>query len=148
MSDAEPTLPYLAMRVVFEDLPDLIQIETRVVDDDWQGRATAYGKPSELHAAARKLFTWSARPEGNATIELGYDTGVGWLHVCFYEKNMAGALACYIQMTASETDEARTAKPRKIAIEMRVEAGLVERFARDLARISEEYPEAILNGIK
>ncbi len=148
MSKANPTLPYLAMRVIFEESPDVIEIETRVVDDDWQGRTTSYGKHGELHDAARKLGIWSARPEGEAIVEIGFETGAGWLRLSFYEIDNAGHLACYIQMSERVTESGpRIAKPSKMALEMRTEAGLIEQFARNLARISEEYPEAVLNGI-
>src|SRR5262249_24935161 len=55
MADDVPRPPFLAVRVVYEDLPDLIEIETRAVAGMWSGAAGAYTSPESLRESAREL---------------------------------------------------------------------------------------------
>jgi hypothetical protein len=62
MGDDGPRLPAVTVRVVYQDLPDLIEIEARVVSVDWSGITCAYTSPSALVEGARGLLVWSERP--------------------------------------------------------------------------------------
>ena len=55
MSD-DPRSPALTIRVVYEDLPDLIEIEARIVFGDWSAVTRAYTGPSSLAEDAEQHF--------------------------------------------------------------------------------------------
>ena len=53
MAHDEPRSPSLTLRVVYEDLPDLIEVEARVVAAGWSGVTRAYTGPPSLVEEAR-----------------------------------------------------------------------------------------------
>ena len=68
----------LSLRIVYDDLPDLIEVEVRVVSDEWSGVAQAYTDPASLAEDARGLLAWSRHTVGESHLEAGADTGIGW----------------------------------------------------------------------
>jgi hypothetical protein len=139
--------PYIAIRVVYEDMPDLIQIEARVTLDDWSGVARSYTGSQLLRESAGKLATWCQRPVSDFLLQSGADTGIGWLCLRWYPVDKAGHLMCHIQL-ASSSGESRPEAVRRLSLEMPTEPGLVENFARQLASLAQTLKgEAVLMGI-
>jgi hypothetical protein len=98
MTDDEPQLPSLTVRVVYDDLPDLIEIEARVLAGDWSGSTRAYTGPSSLVEEARGLLAWTACARDEFTLDAGADTGIGWLQLRWYPVDRAGHLACHVKL--------------------------------------------------
>jgi hypothetical protein len=144
MSD-DPRSPTLTIRVVYEDLPDLIEVEARIVFGDWSAVTRAYTGPSSLAKDARGLLAWSQRPVGEFSLEAGADTGIGWAHLRWYPIDRAGHLACHVRL-ATQAIRDRPEVVRRLALEVPVEAFSVERFARQLLAVSETLTgEAVLS---
>src|SRR6186997_1300594 len=98
MSHAESYSPSVMIRVVYEDLPDLIEIETRVEIRAWRAIANSYTSPINLANNARNLAAWSLQPVGEFSFESGADTGIGWLLLRFYSIDKSGHLVCHVTL--------------------------------------------------
>ena len=133
----------LNLRIVYEDLPDLIEIEVRVLSGDWSGVARAYTGPSSLAEEARSLLAWSRRPVGEFALDAGADTGIGWVHLRWYAVDLAGHLACHVQLATSKAmDRPESAR---LALEFPVEPYALEQFAHQIIAIVETLAgEAVL----
>jgi hypothetical protein len=146
MPDEDLRSPSLVLRVVYEDLPDLIQVEARVAADGWSGIAWAYTSPHSLGEEARGLLGWTKQLSGEFALEAGADTGIGWLSLRWYAIDRAGHLACHVRM-ATSGDSSRPEGVRRLSLEFRTEPSMVERFARQLASLAESLTgEAELTG--
>ncbi len=137
-----PRPPYLSIRPLWDD-PDLIEMEVRIVTDDgWAGTARAYAACLTLPREARSLELWSRRPEGETTVEFGMVTGSGWVQLRFYLADMAGHVACEVQLATKGYAD------RRLAVVLRTEPGLVERFARHLVSVAESLQgEAVMQCV-
>jgi hypothetical protein len=146
MADDEPRLPSLCVRIVYDDLPDLIEIEATVLSGDWSGITRAYTGPSALLEEARGLLAWTVRPHGDFSLDAGADTGIGWLQLRWYPVDLAGHLACHIQLATRATGD-RPEQVWRLSLEMPTETASVERFARQLVAVAETLAgEAMLAG--
>jgi hypothetical protein len=146
MTDDEPRSPFLSVRIVYEDPPDPIEIEARVLFGDWSGMTRAYTGPSSLIEQARGLLAWAARPCEEFKLDAGADTGIGWLQLRWYPIDRAGHLACHVELATRATG-GRPEEVWRLSVEMPKETGLVERFARQLISIGEAFTgEAMLVG--
>jgi hypothetical protein len=146
MANDEHRLPSLTVRVVYEDLPDLIEIEARVVSGDWSGITRAYTSPSSLVEMARGLLAWTERPREEFTLDAGTDTGIGWSQLRWYPIDRAGHLACHVTFATPETGD-RPETVWRLSLEIRTETAAVERFARQLIAVAETRTgEAVLAG--
>lgn len=146
MNSDDGYAPSVSIRVVRVDLPDMIDIEGKLSCGDWSGVACAYASPKLLAESASKLATWAEMPAGEAVIEAGEDTGIGWLRLRFYPIGMARHVTCHVQMATSMA----TVRPRQGRLEMEIatEPGLIIRFAKDLESLSlTQHGEAVLEGI-
>jgi hypothetical protein len=142
------TQPRLTTRVVYLDLPDMIELETRVEMADWQGVARAYASPNAIRQAANSLQKWCCQPKGVCKVEAGADTGIGWLQLRFYPVDSAGHLVCHINLASGGSTDGRPEELRRLSLEMHTEAGLIDRYARHLEQITESLgAEAVLLGI-
>jgi hypothetical protein len=147
MPDEEPHWPSLTLRVVYEDLPDLIEVEARVAADGWSGIACAYTSPHSLGEAARGLLNWAERPSEEFALEAGADTGIGWLSLRWYVIDRAAHLACHVRMATSADNSDMPEDVRRLSLEFRTERSMVERFARQLASLAKSLTgEAVLTG--
>ena len=126
----------LSLRIVYDDLPDLIEVEVRVVSDEWSGVAQAYTTPASLAEDGRGLLAWSRQPIGEFAFEAGADTGIGWARLRWYAVDRAGHLVCHAQL-ASRAYSGRPESARRLALEFAVEAYAVERFANQLVVVAE-----------
>ena len=144
MTSERPTHPRLTTRIVYEDLPDLVEIETHVWASNWQGVARAYASPQSLHHEAKALEQWCRKPEGEAVLEAGADTGIGWVRLRFYPIDMAGHLVCHVQLATAGSMGGRPEEVWRMSLEIRTEPGLVERYARQLAGIVDSVGEEVL----
>lgn len=145
MSDDESRLPRLTLRVVYEDLPDLIQVEARFVAGEWSGVTWAYTSPASLAEEARGLVAWTGRLREEFILEAGSETETGWLSLRWYPVDRAGHLACHVRFATKEGR--RPESVRRLSYEFDTEPALVERFARQLIALAEfRNGEASLSG--
>lgn len=148
MEQDESQSPSIAIRVVYQDLPDVIQLETRVFAYGWSGVARAYTSPDTLREQADGLAKWSHRPDGELTIEAGADTGIGWLLLRFYPVDMARHPVCHVRLATDSPTEGRPEQVGRLSLEIPTEPGLIERFARELAALAQTLQgEAVLRGV-
>jgi hypothetical protein len=146
MEDQDLYKPSISIRVIYQDLPDLIELETRVVSMDWRGVATAYTSPRALAEYAARLSVWAREPVNEFKIEAGADTGAGWMMLRFYTVDLAGHIRC--QVTLATDQIGRTDEVSRLVLAMPTEPGLVERFAKHLATLSNTFEgEARLEGL-
>ncbi len=144
MAEPSPPPPLLSIRVIYEDLPDLIEVETRVNAGPWSGVATAYTGPEMLRDAARGLQTWAQRPTGVFVLEAGADIGIGWLRLRCSSVGGRGAIPCQVDLATSSGDPLTA---WRLSLVSPVEAWSLEGFARQLERLAETLEgEAILAG--
>lgn len=130
----------LELRVVYEDLPDLIEVETRVRAGEWSAQSRAYCSPDVLCENAKQLIAWSLDPQGHFRIEAGADTGIGWLVLDFYTIDSAGHARCAVTLATGGTPrDARPAETWRIAVELKTEPGLIERFGRECLILSRDH---------
>ncbi len=131
---------YVELRVVYQDLPDMIEIETVVRYSDWSGRSLAYGSPELLENDARNLIAWSRAPTGTFTLEAGADTGIGWLLLRFFTIDAAGHARCGITLaTGGTSHSARPSETWRLSIELPTELGLIERFGNECSAMGRDY---------
>ena len=146
MTNDKPRLPSVTVRVVYEDLPDLIEIEARVLSGDWSGITCAYTSPCALVEEARGLLAWTACPREEFALDAGADTGIGWFQLRCYAVDRAGHLACHVNLATSAIGD-RPEEVWRLSLEIPTETASVERFARQLIAVAETLTgEATLTG--
>jgi hypothetical protein len=136
MSHAEKYSPAVKIRVIYEDLPDLIELETELLAGNWTGVATSYASPADLAEACSELASWTRQPSAECRIEAGGDSGIGYLSLVFYTVNLSLNAACYASIAAAD-HTGRKDRVSRLSIELQTELGLVERFARQLSLLAE-----------
>jgi hypothetical protein len=142
----EPRLPSLTVRVVYDDLPDLVEIEARVLSGDWSGVTCVYASPSLLAEGARGLLAWTLSPREEFILAAGADTGIGWFQLRCYAVDRAGHLACHVNLATSANGD-RPEQVWRLSLEIPAETASVERFARQLIAVAETLiGEATLTG--
>jgi hypothetical protein len=130
----------LELRVVYQDLPDMIELETRIRAGEWSARSRAYTSPDFLVGDAERLIAWARNPQGLIQLEAGANTGIGWLVLDFYTIDSAGHTRCAITLATGETSrDARPAETWRFAIELKTEPGLIERFGQECAALGRDY---------
>ena len=130
----------LELRVVYQDLPDMIELETRVRAGEWSARSRAYTSPDFLAGDAERLIAWAHNPQGHFRLEAGANTGIGWLVLDFYTIDSAGHARCAVTLARGETPrDARPAETWRFAIELKTEPGLIERFGQECAALGRDY---------
>lgn len=135
------------MRIVHEDLPDLVEIETRVEVGAWVGVARAYASPDRVREETRALRAWCDHPNGTVQLVAGADTGIGYAHLRFYTIDLAGHVMCHIQSATQGSTGGREEEISRMSLEMPTEPSLVNRFAAHLGTIIETVgEEALLLG--
>ena len=140
--------PTITIRIIYEDLPDLIELQTAVRTVDWRGIATAYVSPAHLCNQAAALAAWSRNPSGECRIEAGSDIGVGKILLRFYTIDIAAHVACQIALSTASYDGCRPETISRLSVEIRTEPALIERFARHLAAVASSLlNEAVLVGV-
>jgi hypothetical protein len=130
--------------VIYQDLPDLIELGISARFDGWSADSTAYASPTAFREDARRLLAWVSSPTEPVFIEAGADTGIGWMLLKFYTVDRAGHAFCAVTLSSGRT--ARTS--RRFAIEIPTELGMVERFAHECLALSTDFShEARLPGL-
>jgi hypothetical protein len=123
---------WIEIRVVWEDLPDMVELETRVRAGEWSALSRAYALPDFLAGDAERLIAWARNPHGRFRLDAGADTGIGWLVLEFYTIDSAGHARCAVTLATGGTSrEARPAETWRFAIEIKTEPGLIERFGQE-----------------
>lgn len=131
---------FLQLRVVYVDLPNLIELGIRVTHGEWSAKSTAYVSPSFLIENGETILRWTKAPDVPLRIEAGADTGVGWMVLQFYTVNSAGHARCAITLaTGLQRNEARPAETSRFAIELPTELGLIESFARECIALGGDF---------
>ncbi|HUE74153.1 MAG TPA: hypothetical protein VMP01_24945 [Pirellulaceae bacterium] len=140
---------FIQLRVVYEDLPDLIQLGVLVRSGEWSAHCRAYAGPTAFADEAQRLLAWVSSPIVPMRIEAGADNGIGWMLLKFYTIDRAGHVRCAVSLaTGREDSDARTESTWRFSIEMPTELGLVERFARECIALGSDYSrEARLLGL-
>ena len=140
---------FLQLRVIYDDLPDLIELGVRVVHGDWSALSTAYTSPTFLSDDCEGLLRWVDAPREPLQIEAGADTGIGRMALKFYTINHAGHARCAITLARKLLkSEARPAETFRFAIELPTELGLIEHFARECIALGTNFKrEARLIGL-
>jgi hypothetical protein len=130
---------FLQLRVIYTELPNLIELGIRVVHGEWSAMVTAYTSPSFLIENGEGLLQWVAAPNKPLRIEAGADTGIGWMVLQFYTVDHASHTRCAITLASmTRTNDRRPAETSRFAIEFPTELGLVERFARECIALSDD----------
>lgn len=130
----------LELRVVYQDLPDMIELEIRVRADDWSASSRAYCSPTFLTDDASKLIAWSRDPRGHFRLEAGANTGIGWLVLDFYTIDGAGHTRCAVTLATGGTSrDSRPAQTWRFAVELIIEPGSIERFGRECVALDRDY---------
>jgi hypothetical protein len=139
----------LRLRVICEELPNLIELGISVIHGGWSARATAYTSPSFFTENGEKLLRWVRAPNEALRIEAGADTGIGWMALQFYTVDRAGHARCAISLaTKTRTNDPRPAETSRFAIELPTELGLIERFARECVALGDDFRlETMLIGL-
>src|ERR1700730_1328152 len=137
---------FLQLCVIYEELPNLIELGICVVHGEWSARSTAYVSPSFLTENGGAILHGIEPPNEPLNIEAGADTGIGWMVLQFYTIDRVGHARCAIKLaTTTRTDGPRPAETSRFAIELPTELGLIEGFAREcIARGSDFKREARL----
>jgi hypothetical protein len=131
---------FLHLGVIYEDLPDLIELSVRVVHGEWSARSTAYVSPSFLPESGEAILRWVEAPNEPIDIEGGADTGIGWMVLQFYTIDRAGHARCAVKLaTKTQTNGPPPAETSRFAIELPTELGLIERFARDCIALGNDF---------
>ena len=133
----------LILRVVYEDPPDMIEIEAQVVGGRWAGAAEAYADPTSFREAAVGLRKWAERPSGDFVLEAGDDDGYfGWIHLRWVSNDGHGSIPCYVQLS---TGALATERRWRLSLTVKAEPWALERFASQLTRVSHSLDsEAVL----
>ena len=149
METASLPLPTISVTMIYEDAPDLLEIETRVHSYSWQGVARAYAATESLRQQAVALDTWCKHLTGEAVIEAGADTGVGWILIRFYRADSAGQVLCHVTLaTGGVVANHRPEQVWRLSLEIPTEVDLVEQFARSLqSALCSVGSTALLQGI-
>ncbi len=130
----------LELRVVYEELPHMIEVETRVRTGEWSACSRAYCRPNFLIEDATQLVAWSHNPQGHFRFEAGSDTGVGWLVLEFYTVDRAGHTRCAVTLSQAYTlGTDNTKKDWRFAVELKTEPVLIERFGRECMALGRDY---------
>ena len=148
MHTAATRPPTISIAVIYEDAPDLIEIEARVSSYSWNGLARAYAATEMFREQAAALETWCKHLNGEAVIEAGADTGIGWVMLRFSRADMAGHVLCRVTLaTGGVTSDHRPEDVWRLALDMPTEIGLVEQFARAMqSAIRTPGSAALLQG--
>jgi hypothetical protein len=126
--------------VIYEDLPDLIELGVHVIHGGWSARSTAYASSSFFIESGTAILRWVETPEGPLRIEAGADTGIGWMVLQFYTIDRAAHARCAITLaTSTRTDGPRPAETSRFAVELPTELGLVERFGRECVAVGSDF---------
>jgi hypothetical protein len=140
---------FLHLGVIYEDLPDLIELGVRVTHGEWSAVSTVYASPSFFIENGEELLRWIAAPRLPLRIEAGADTGIGWMVLQFYTINHACHARCAITLaTKTLSNDSRPAETARLGIELPTELGLIERFARECISLGGNFKrEARLIGL-
>lgn len=139
---------FLQLHIIYEDLPDLIELYARVIHGEWSEVTTAYTSAAFFIDNGEALLAWAKTPNKPLRIEAGADTGIGWMVLQFYTIDHAGHARCAITLASkTRSNEPRPAEASRLAIEFPTELGLIERFARECIVLDENFKgEARLIG--
>ena len=139
--------PSLELRIVYRDLPDLIELEASVRTARWRGVVTAYVFPISLRTNAVDLVAWSRDPRCDFEINAGIPNASGMLALSFVPRDQAGHLECGISIVTSPMGH-RDSDRWRLALTIHTEPGLVERFAKQLIALCDgAIDEAVLEGL-
>ncbi len=137
---------FIQLRVIYEDLPDLIELAIKVRYGGWSADSRAYASPTDFAEEAKRLAKWASDPDHPMTLECGADTGLGWLVMRFYTVDLAGHICCAVNLATPSMQtwhaQHRGARPEstwRFGIEMPTEAGLLERFALECLALSTDF---------
>jgi hypothetical protein len=131
---------FVQLRIVYDDLPDLIELEIIVRYRGWSAHSSAYASPSAFADEAGNLLSWVQSPSEPCSIRAGADTGIGWMVLKFFTIDRAGHARCHVKLaTGKQARDSRPEETWRIEIEIATELGLIENFARECVALSEDF---------
>ena len=141
--------PSISIAVIYEDAPDIIEIEARVSSYSWNGMARAYAATEMFRQQAAALQAWCKHLSGEAVIEAGADTGVGWVMLRFSRDEAPDRVLCRVTLaTGGVTSDHRPDEVWRLTLEVPTEITLVEQFAQSLqSAIATVGTTATLQGV-
>jgi hypothetical protein len=130
---------FLQLCVIYQDL-HLLELRVRVAHGDWSAVSTACVSRSFLTETGRAILQWIEAPNKLLNIEVGADTGIGWMILQFYTIDRAGHARCSVKLASmTRTDGPRPAETSRFAIELPTELGLIERFAHECIALEKGF---------
>jgi hypothetical protein len=140
---------FIQLRVVYVDLPDMIQLGVVVQYRGWSASSYAYDSPSRFAEQSHDLLAWVSSPDKAVQIDAGADTGIGWMVLTFYTVDQLGHARCAIKLASDPLRrDARPEETWRMAVEVKTELGLIERFARECIAMTTDFSgEATLEGL-
>jgi hypothetical protein len=141
--------PTVNISVIYEDPPDLVEIEARASSFSWNGVARAFAATEVCHQQAVVLESWCQNPHGEAIVEAGADSGLGWVLLKFLPTETPGKVLCRVTLaTGGIVHDKQTDEVWRLSLEVPSETRLVEQFARELqSAIRNPGTSAILQGV-
>jgi hypothetical protein len=131
---------FLQLRVIYKELPNLIELGIRVVQGEWCAASTAYVSPSFPAESGEAILRWVKKPNEPLNIGAGADTGIGWMVLQFYTIDRAGHARCAIKLaTKTRTDGPRPAETSRFATELPSELGSIECFGRECIALGSDF---------
>jgi hypothetical protein len=148
MTDPIGYCPSVAISVICEDRPDLIELTADAQSFNWRGQVTFWAATKELKRESVALASWARLPSGEFRMELGKVSGEGSTLIRFYEINLAGHIACHVKLASDAHKSQREESIFSLSLELRTEPELITRFAKQLERFTDSVQGvAVLEGI-
>ena len=131
---------FLQLRVIYKELPNLIELGIRVAHGEWCAASTAYVSPLFPAESGEAILRWVKTPSVPLNIGAGADTGIGWMALQFYTIDRAGHARCAIKLaTKTRTDGPRLAETSRFAIELPSELGFIECFGKECIALGSDF---------
>ncbi len=131
--------------VVYQDLPDLIELAVEMRHGGWSAIGSIYAPPTLVTQHAQLLVRWSYNPQGWARLESTPSRVCGGLLMEFGTVDSLLHVRCNFQL---ESRSLRPGLPWRVSVEIPTELGLVERFGKELRALGENLSgEAQLEGL-
>jgi hypothetical protein len=140
----------LKLRVIYEDLPDLIELALQVNDSTanngpWVVGGYFYEVPQSLVEQASKLLNWVNQPQGAFSLVSLHNSGLAKCSIQFYTIDRAGHTRCCVQYREDQSKRVEPCDPtRQVTLELRTEIGAIERFAKECLHLTHKGAEAEL----
>ena len=136
---------FVTFRVVYEDLPDMIELAIDMCHSGWSASAAIYVSPALLANDAAQLIEWSRNPIEPLHFGSGIHPGSGGFVMQFRIVDAAQHVRCLFQLATRELNRHAA---WQVVIEIPTELGLVERFGQECIALGQTLRgESRLTGL-